>query len=109
MAAFAIGDVVVAQFPTTDFLDTTVRPALIISKAGPDVLLCMITSKGYGDPTALLIPQKLQRVASLNRESVLRPTRILLVSPSVIKKKIGKFQSDFVREVKNSVIAWINE
>lgn len=109
MAAFAIGDVVVAQFPTTDFSDTKVRPALVLAKAEQDLLLCMITSKGYGDPTALLIPQKFQRAASLNRESVLRPTRILVVSPSVIKEKIGKFPNYFVQEVKNSVIAWINE
>jgi hypothetical protein len=77
MAAFAIGDVVVARFLSTDFSDTHVRPALIISKTDKDVLLCMITSKGHGDPTAFQIPPNLQRAASFNRESVLRPTRIL--------------------------------
>lgn len=109
MAAFAIGAVVLAPFTTTDFSDSKSRPALVLAKAGQDLLICVITSKGYGDPMALPIPQKFQCAASLNRESVLRPTRILLVSPSVIKEKIGRFPRDFVQEVKNSVIAWINE
>ena len=54
MVAPAAGAVVLVRFPFSDLSQTKVRPAVVLADAGRgDCILCQITSKPYGDASAI--------------------------------------------------------
>ncbi len=109
MATFVAGDVVSVAYPYTDQSGQKKRPALILCTDGNDILLCMITSKGFSDPNALPIPEKDLRSSNLGQTSFVRPYRIFLVDYKNINRKLGNFSSDFVQQVKSALTSWISE
>jgi len=54
VVAPAAGAVVLVRFPFSDLSQTKVRPAVVLADAGRgDCILCQITSKPYGDASAI--------------------------------------------------------
>lgn len=54
MVAPAAGAVVLVRFPFSDLSQTKVRPAVVLADAGRgDCILCQITSRPYGDASAI--------------------------------------------------------
>ena len=54
MGLLTTGTVVLVRFPFSDLSRTKLRPAVVVADAGRgDWVLCQITSKPYGDPSAI--------------------------------------------------------
>jgi len=54
VVAPAAGAVVLVRFPFSDLSQTKVRPAVVLADAGRgDCILCQITSRPYGDASAI--------------------------------------------------------
>ncbi len=108
MAAFAVGDVVLVEYPYTDLSRTKCRPALIVAVDNNDFLLAMITSSQYGDNFAIKIPNKELKTSNLEVVSWTRVRRIFTGSNKIIKKKIGSFSSAFTLEAKKAIADWVS-
>lgn len=54
MGNIAVGSVITVRFPFSDLSHTKLRPAVVLADASRgDWILCQITSRPYGDQTAV--------------------------------------------------------
>ena len=109
MAAFVAGDVVSVIYPYTDQSGQKRRPALVLCADHNDVLLCVITSRGFSDSNAIAIPEKDLRSSNLGQTSFVRPYKVFLADSKNIDRKLGNFSKEFLQEVKAALTAWIAE
>ena len=107
MARFVAGDVVFLHFPHTDQAGGKKRPAVVLCETNHhDLLVCMISSAAYGSDTIPLDAKNLKS-AGLRVACAVRPDRILVVSPCMIEKKIGRLSKEMVSAVKAILVAWL--
>jgi mRNA interferase MazF len=101
------GFVVLVNFPFTDLQSSKVRPALIITIKGEDVIILGIFSK---------IPEKLQPAwirideldpafdqTGLKKTSIIKTEKIAVVHQSLIRKKLGYIPSELMQQVKQTL------
>jgi|YNPMSStandDraft_2_1061718.scaffolds.fasta_scaffold06276_3 mRNA interferase MazF len=108
------GDVVIFEFPQTDFSRRKPRPALLIcqmSSLYDDWLLCMISSQLQSFTEGV---DELMRASDsdftqsgLIRESIIRVTRIAVVDGSILSGKIGEIDQLRLKRIKENLAAWI--
>ncbi len=109
MGTFAIGDVVLVQFPFSDLTGSKLRPAVVLAAAGRgDWILCQITSKAYADPKAIFVAADSYSVGSLDRDSYIRPGKIFTASESIVLRKIAVLKTSKVTELLDAVNKLLN-
>jgi len=106
MGGFVKGDVVVLPFPFSNLSASKRRPALVIAVIPPydDVILCMITSKGAKDASAIPISPSDFVVGGLPRESNVRPNRLFTADSAIILRTAGKLTKRKMDEVVAEII-----
>jgi mRNA interferase MazF len=86
----AAGAVVLLPFPFSDLSQSKLRPAVVLANAGKgDWVLCQITSKPYGDPSAVTIDQVDFAVGSLRVTSFARPGKLFTANDTLFKSEVG--------------------
>jgi mRNA interferase MazF len=87
----AKGAVVLVRFPFSDLSQTKLRPALVLADAGRgDPVLCQITSKPYGDPTAVTLDDRGLASGSLRVTSYARPAKLFTASSDLIATEVAR-------------------
>lgn len=105
MGSFAIGDVVLVEFPYSDYLNFKKRPALIIGLADFDnYILCQITSKKFPSRWAVSLAKSDFEQASLQLDSYIRPDKIYTVEALIIDRLVGKLRAEKMTEVRRSLV-----
>ena len=90
MVAPAAGAVVLVRFPFSDLSRSKLRPAVVLADAGRgDRVLCQITSKPYGDASAVEIEQSAFASGSLRVTSYVRPGKLFTASGDLITEEVG--------------------
>ena len=85
MVAPAAGAVVLVRFPFSDLSQTKMRPAVVLADVGRgDCILCQITSKPYGDPSAIELANAAFTSGSLRVISYARPAKLFTANQSLI-------------------------
>jgi mRNA interferase MazF len=85
MGRFVKGDVVVLNYPFSDFSGTKRRPALVIADLDDDdVILCQITSQAKTDKYAVKLQDEDFTDGKLNTASVIRPNKIFTADSNII-------------------------
>lgn len=108
MARFVAGDVIVVPFPHTNQAGVKKRAALVLcATKADDLLVCMITSAAYGNSESILLDTKAMKSGGLRVQSSLRPERLLVISPDLVEKKIGRISPQLVADVKSAIISWL--
>ena len=108
------GNIVLFKFPQTDLEKGKLRPALVISKVPGkyrDWLICMISTqkhqiqKNYD----IIISKKSPEFNStgLKSESVIRTTRLAVVSEDILLGSIGKISKKLLKEIRKNISNWI--
>lgn len=91
------GDVVLVQFPFTDFRATKLRPAVVLAVHGEDVVIAGIfsTIPDVLKATWLLIEERDPRFAhtGLKRRSVVKAEKLAIVHRAIIRSTIGAFDA----------------
>jgi mRNA interferase MazF len=101
----ARGDVVLSQFPFTDLLGHSVRPALVVSPGliGQDVILAGISSvvRGGVSPTDCLVDTSHPEFAGtgLRVTSVVRLHKLVTVEQTVLVRRLGQIGPQLQAEV----------
>ena len=98
------GDIVLVNFPFTDLLSSKVRPAIVITIKGADVIILGIFSK---------IPEKIKQShfliaetdeyfakTGLKKKSIIKTEKIAVIHNSNIRKVLGSLPENILAEVK---------
>jgi mRNA interferase MazF len=104
MGQISVGDVVVIDFPFSDFKKSKSRPALVLARAEfNNFILCQITSRDYSSPSA--IPLKIADFSQgkLPLNSYIRPDKLFTSDPSIIKTTAGHLAPGTLGEVLKRV------
>ena len=87
MVAPAAGAIVLVRFPFSDLSQTKLRPAVVLADAGRnDYILCQITSKAYGDISAIDLDDGAFASGSLRVLSYARPAKLFTANQHRIAK-----------------------
>jgi mRNA interferase MazF len=78
---------------------------LVLAPAGgTDWVLCQITSKPYGDPSALPLSAGSFSEGGLPRESFVRPGKLFTANESIVVRRAGVLTAAAHRDVVEGVI-----
>ena len=94
------------RFPFSDLSQSKLRPAVIVAAAGRgDWILCQITSKGYGDPTAITLEQSDFKSGSLRATSFARPLKVFTASETIFASQVGLLNDAGLRRITTALVA----
>ncbi|MEK9133761.1 MAG: type II toxin-antitoxin system PemK/MazF family toxin [Pseudomonadota bacterium] len=98
------GDFVIVNFPFTDLVSSKVRPAIVITTKGEDVIILGVFSK---------IPEKIQESwfiidetaeyfikTGLKKKSIIKTEKIAVIHASIIRKLLGSLPENIFNMVK---------
>ena len=109
MVAPAAGAVVLVRFPFSDLSQTKVRPAVVLANAGRgDCILCQITSKPYGDASAIELSNAAFATGSLRVISYARPAKLFTANHNLITSQVGNLKPDALRSIAKAVASIVN-
>lgn len=90
MVAPATGEVILVPFPFSDLSQSKVRPAVCLADAGRgDWILCQITSRPYGDPSAVPLDDADFASGGLLVASFARPGKLFTAHAGLMVRSIG--------------------
>lgn len=105
--AHKAGDIVLVKFPFTDLVSSKVRPAVVITTKGEDVIILGIFSK---------IPETIQESwvviedtaeyfskTGLKKKSIIKTEKIAVIHNSIVKKTLGVLLEDIFGIVKEKL------
>jgi mRNA interferase MazF len=108
VAAPAAGAIVLVRFPFSDLSQAKLRPAVVLADAGRgDQILCQITSKDYGDPTAIQIQQTAFASGSLHVISYVRPAKLFTANRDLIIRTVATLKPEAFRIIVDAVVKLI--
>lgn len=100
MVAPAAGAVVLVRFPFSDLSQTKLRPAVVLADAGRgDWILCQITSKPYGDASAIELDNASFASGSLLVTSYARPAKLFTANQNLIAAQVGTLELSALRGI----------
>ena len=104
MVAPAAGAVVLVRFPFSDLSQAKVRPAVVLADAGRgDCILCQITSRPYGDASAIEITNAAFAAGSLHVTSYVRPAKLFTANQNLITSQVGNLKPDTLQTIAQAV------
>jgi mRNA interferase MazF len=110
MAAPAIRSVVVVRFPFSDISRSKVRPAIVLCDVGRgDFLLCQVTSKPYGDTSAIRLDAQHFQSGGLERTSHARPGKLFTANNSIVGRQVGVLTSEACRTITDRIALMLRE
>lgn len=105
MAAPATGAVVLVHFPFSDLSQTKLRPALVLAEAGQgDWILCQVTSKSYGDTSAVKLDDASFATGSLRVLSYARPGKLFTANQDLIVSEVATLKLQSLKQVIDAVV-----
>ena len=109
MVAPAAGAVVLVRFPFSDLSQTKVRPAVVLADAGRgDCILCQITSRPYGDASAIELDNAAFASGSLRVISYARPAKLFTANQNLMTSQVGNLKPDTLRSIVQAVANILN-
>lgn len=109
MVAPAAGAVVLVRFPFSDLSQTKLRPAVVLADAGRgDYILCQITSKPYGDASAIELDNGAFASGSLRVISYARPAKLFTANQNLITLQVGNLKPAALRSIAKAVANIVN-
>ena len=108
------GQVVLFNFPQTDFASSKIRPALLLARLPggyDDWLICMISSQmhQYIDGLDDIIRPDTDDFgqSGLKAECVFRVSRIAVATDDVLEGTIGEISQERLRRIRDNLARWI--
>lgn len=109
------GDILLFRFPQTDLLQGKLRPALVIkciNNSFDDVLVCMISTqtRHQVENLEMIISESTVGFdrSGLKQTSLIRTSRLAVVSSQIFEGKIGRLPEPIFNEVRSKLAKWIS-
>jgi len=106
---FNSGDIVLIEFPFSDYSGLKIRPVLVLSNSDfnnnqNDIIVCKITSSNFNDKYQIVISNQDLENGNLKLErSWIGTNYILTIDKSLVSRKIAKLSKNKFEEVQNSI------
>jgi mRNA interferase MazF len=104
MPTYKPGTVLLVNFPFTDLQSSKVRPALVLTAKGDDVIILGIFSKIPDEVKASWIrideAGKDFLLTGLKKTSLIKTEKITVIHRSLIKKELGHLSPELFKQVK---------
>lgn len=97
------GEIVLAEFPYTDYLGSKIRPVLILAEEKEDVLGAFITGK-FDDPDSDDLVLKADSNNKLKKDSRLRLFRLATIKKSKVIGTIGSVNEITLKQIDEKLI-----
>jgi len=101
------GSIVLINFPFTDLQSSKVRPALVLSVKGDDVIFLGIFSKAPDELRESWISIDESNPAfpktGLKKASIIKTEKIAVVHQSLIRRVLGGISSELMQQVKQTL------
>lgn len=108
MEAPAKGAVVLVRFPFSDLSRSKLRPAVVLADAGRgDHVLCQVTSRSYGDPSAIILGRTAFASGTLRVTSYAGPGTLFTASRDLVTERVGVLTDDACDRIVDAVVALI--
>jgi mRNA interferase MazF len=105
---FKPGTIVLVNFPFTDLQSSKVRPALVLTSKGDDVIILGIFSKVPDEIRESWIKIDEARpnfgVTGLKKTSILKTEKIAVIHRSLIRKELGHLSQELLQRVKKTLL-----
>jgi mRNA interferase MazF len=108
MPIYKPGTVVLVNFPFTDLKSSKVRPALVLTSKGDDVVILGIFSKVTEEIRESWI--RIDDVSpdfhltGLKKTSIIKTEKIAVIHRSLIRKELGHLPSELIQRVKKILL-----
>ena len=110
MERFVKGDIIIIDFPYSNFRETKRRPVLVLKiPRGEDIIVLQITSFSQEKPVEIQIKKEDFKEGNLRKDSFIRIDKIASVDKSLIKYKIGSLKPEKFNEIMNKVVSFLKE
>ena len=108
MPMYESGTIVLVNFPFTDLQSSKVRPALVLTSKGDDVIILGVFSKvpeelfnswvrvDVGSPNFYL--------TGLKKTSIIKTEKITVIHRSLIRKELGRLPLELMQNVKKNLL-----
>ena len=103
MEGFVKGDILVINFPFSDFSFAKRRPALVLAKHRDDYILCEITSNLTKDKFSIFISDSDLNKGVLKYSSIIKLYKIFTADKSLIAYKLGEINVNKQNEVHETL------
>ena len=92
------GNIILVNFPFTDFKGFKLRPAVIVAVGSYDVTACFITTKVQNaEPMDVLLnPNSFN---GIKKQSLIRPLKIMTFEKSMVAGKLGNLTTEEIVEL----------
>ena len=108
MEGFVKGDIVVIDFPYSDFKNIKRRPVLILKvPKGHDVIVAQITGSSYEKIVEVSLKENDFSKGNLKRESFVRIDKIASIEKSLIKYKACSLKHEKFEEILNQIVSFL--
>jgi mRNA interferase MazF len=84
------GTIVTVSFPFTDRTASKRRPALVLVRAGEDLVVCGVTSKRSGRSDAIRLANQDMVTGRLPKPSEIRPLKLFTLHRSLVRSVVGR-------------------
>jgi mRNA interferase MazF len=95
-----IGDIILVPFPFSDLSGVKVRPSILLAVDQDDFVIIFITTI---KPKGKFLPIKMDKNNNLKKDSFVRFTKIASIQSSLSLGKIGRLDSQILKEVKGEI------
>jgi mRNA interferase MazF len=110
MEEFVKGDILVIEFPFSDFKNTKRRPVLVVKvPKGEDIIVSQVTGSSYNKAVELAIKDDDFKQGALKRESFVRIDKIASIEKSLIKYKIGTLKHEKFSEILERICLFLRD
>ena len=93
-------------FAFSDLSRTKLRPAVVRADVERgDRILCQVTSKPYGDPSAVVPEEHAFAAGSLRVSSYARPGKLSTASRDLVKAEVGALTPTGTAQIVDDVVA----
>lgn len=108
------GDIVLFRFPLADLSRGKLRPALLLRKIPNDYgdwLICMVSTRLHQQIEGMEIVVKTSdadfQMSGLKTDSLIRCSRLAVVSESVFEGKVGSLSQNRLANVRGRLSDWL--
>ena len=107
MPMFKPGTIVLVNFPFTDLQSSKVRPALVLTTKGDDVIILGIFSKipdEFRDSWVKIDETDIDfRITGLKKASIIKTEKIAVIHRSLIRKELGHLSLELMESIKKTL------
>lgn len=102
--------VVIVRFPYSDLSQATIRPAVVLARAGLyDWILGQITTNANIDNLAIELTNDSLAQGSLHSVSYFRPNKLFTGNETLIARSVARLKPEVFNQLLDSIIALVNQ